>query len=110
METPETKYASTAGGSVAYQVIGEGPLDVVFVPWWATNLDVMWEEPSIARFFRRLASFSRLILFDKRGTGVSDALPLSALPSLEQWSDDVGTVMDAAGSERAALFGHAQGG
>jgi class 3 adenylate cyclase len=110
MKEPETRYARTKDGSVAYQVVGDGPLDVVFVPWWATNLDVMWEEPSIARFLRRLASFSRLILFDKRGTGVSDALPLASLPSLEQWTDDVRTVMEAAGSQRAAIFGHAQGG
>jgi class 3 adenylate cyclase len=106
---PETRYARGAGGSVAYQVLGDGP-DVVFVPWWSTNIDVMWEEPSIARFFGRLASFCRLILFDKRGTGVSDSLPLASLPSLEQWSDDVRTVMQAAGCERATLFGHAQGG
>jgi pimeloyl-ACP methyl ester carboxylesterase len=82
----------------------------VFIPWWATNVDVMWEEPSIERFLRRLASFCRLVVFDKRGTGVSDTLPSSSLPSLEQWSDDVRTVMQAAGCERAALLGHAQGG
>jgi pimeloyl-ACP methyl ester carboxylesterase len=70
----------------------------------------MWEEPSIARFLSRLAAFSRLICFDKRGTGVSDPLPLAALPTLEQWTDDVRTVMAAVGSERAALFGHSQGG
>src|SRR5262245_24091834 len=109
MNEPETRYARTKDGCVAWQTLGDGPLDVVFVPWWATNLDAMWEEPSIARFLRKLASFSRLILFDKRGTGVSDSLPYSSLPSLEQWTDDVRTVMEAAGSERAALFGHAQG-
>jgi len=106
----ETRYARAADGNVAFQIVGDGPIDLVFIPWWGTNLDVMWEEPSIARFLRRLASFSRLIVFDKRGTGVSDALPLASLPSLEQWSDDVRTVMKAAGSERAALFGHSQGG
>jgi pimeloyl-ACP methyl ester carboxylesterase len=107
---PETRYARTAEGNVAYQVVGDGPLDLVFVPWWATNLDVMWEDASIARFLRRLASFSRLVCFDKRGTGVSDALPLATLPSLEQWTDDVRTVMAAVGSTRAALLGHSQGG
>ncbi len=110
MQYPETRYARSKDGNVAYQVIGDGPLDVVFIPWWGTNVDLMWEEPSIARFLRRLTRFSRLICFDKRGTGVSDAVPLAALPTLEQWSDDVQTVMDAAGSKRAALLGHSQGG
>jgi class 3 adenylate cyclase len=110
MNQPETRYARSKDGNVAYQVVGDGPIDIVFVPWWATNLDAMWEEPSVAGFLHRLASFSRLILFDKRGTGVSDALPLAALPSLEQWTDDVRTVMEAAGSHSAALFGHSQGG
>jgi class 3 adenylate cyclase len=110
MQYPDTHYARSADGNVAYQVIGDGPLDLVFIPWWATNVDVMWEEPAIARFLRRLATFSRLICFDKRGTGVSDALPLAALPTLEQWTDDVRTVMNAVGSARAALFGHSQGG
>jgi pimeloyl-ACP methyl ester carboxylesterase len=107
---PRTHYARSPEGSVGYQVVGDGALDLVFIPWWATNLDVMWEEPSIARFLSRLAGFSRLILFDKRGTGISDPLPLAALPTLEQWSDDVSAVMAAAGSQRAALFGHSQGG
>ncbi len=110
MDEPATRYARTKDGSVAYQVVGDGPLDLVFIPWWATNLDVMWEDRSTARFLRRLATFSRLILFDKRGTGVSDALPLAALPTLEQWTDDVRTVMAAVGSPRAAVFGHSQGG
>ena len=107
---PETRYARTKDGHVAYQVIGHGPRDLVFIPSWANNIDVMWEEPSLARFLRRLASFSRLLCFDKRGTGVSDPVPLAALPTLEEWMDDVRSVMDAAGSKRAALFGHAEGG
>jgi class 3 adenylate cyclase len=110
MVQPDTRYARSRAGSVAYQIVGEGPLDLVFVPWWATNVDVMWEEPTIARFLRRLATFSRLLCFDKRGTGVSDPLPVSSLPTLEEWTDDVSTVMEAAGSTRAALLGHAQGG
>ena len=110
MQVPETRYARSREGNVAYQVAGDGPRDLVFVPWWGTNLDVMWEEPSLARFLLRLAGFSRLLCFDKRGTGVSDPVPLSALPTLEQWTDDILTVMEAAGSKRAALLGHSQGG
>ena len=107
---PETRYAQSADGYVAYQIVGDGPLDLVFIPSWASNVDVMWEEPSFARFLHRLATFSRLLCFDKRGTGVSDPVPLAAVPTLEQWTDDVRTVMDAAGSKRAALLGHADGG
>jgi pimeloyl-ACP methyl ester carboxylesterase len=107
---PETRYARSRDGDVAYQVLGDGPLDVVFVPTWNTNVDAMWEEPSLACFLRRLASFGRLLCFDKRGTGVSDPVPLATLPTLEQWMDDVQTVMDAAGSRQAALVGHAEGG
>jgi len=107
---PETRYARSRDGDVAYQVLGEGPLDVVFVPTWNTNVDVMWEEPSLARFLRRLASLGRLLCFDKRGTGVSDPVSLAALPTLEQWNDDVRAVMDAVGSQRAALVGVAEGG
>jgi pimeloyl-ACP methyl ester carboxylesterase len=110
VRSPETQYARSRDGNVGYQVFGEGPLDLVFIPWWGTNLDVMWEEPSIARFLRRLARFSRVLCFDKRGTGVSDPVPLAALPTLEQWTDDVRTVMEAAGSKCAALLGHSQGG
>ena len=90
---------------MAYQVVGDGPFDLVFVPGWTSNVDVMWEEPSLARFLHTLASFSRLLCFDKRGTGVSDPVPLAAPPTLEQWMDDIRAVMDAVGSERAALFG-----
>lgn len=110
MQYPETLYARSKDGHVAYQVVGDGPLDLVFIPWWVSNVDVMWEEPSLARFLRRLATFSRLLCFDKRGTGVSDTVPLAALPTLEQWSDDVRTVMHAAGSKRAALLGVSAGG
>ena len=107
---PETRYARSEGGHVAYQVVGDGPLDLVFIPSWASNVEVMWEEPSIARFFPRLSTFSRVLCFDKRGTGVSDPVPLAALPTLEQWMDDVRTVMEAAGSKRAALLGTHEGG
>ncbi|MGB5176174.1 MAG: alpha/beta hydrolase, partial [Thermoanaerobaculia bacterium] len=108
---PKTRYAvNKEGQSVAYQVIGDGPRDIVFIPDWVTNLEVMWEEPTLARFLDRMASIGRLICFDKRGTGVSDPVPLGAIPTWEEWMDDVGTVMDAVGSERAAVFGHGDGG
>jgi class 3 adenylate cyclase len=110
MRTPETRYAKGRDGFVAYQVIGDGPLDLVFIPDWVTNVEVMWDEPSLARFLRRLASFSRLICFDKRGTGVSDPVLFEEGFSVESWIDDTCTVLQAVGSERAAMFGHAEGG
>lgn len=106
-----TRYAKNKEGQfIAYQVFGEGPIDLVFIPDWVTNLDVMWEEPTLARFMDRLASFARVICFDKRGTGLSDPVPLGAVPTWEEWMYDVGTVMDGAGSERAAIVGHGDGG
>jgi len=108
--TPETRYTRSGEVNIAYQVIGQGPLDLVYVMGWVTNLEAFWQEPSVARFFQRLASFSRLILFDKRGTGLSDRVPIKELPTLEQRMDDVRAVMDAAGSDRAALFGVSEGG
>src|SRR5215212_11456205 len=107
---PETKYARNGDVNIAYQVIGDAPLDLVFVMGWISHLDYFWREPSFARFLRRLSSFARLIVFDKRGTGLSDRVPLSELPTLEQRMDDVRAVMDAAGSERAALCGVSEGG
>lgn len=94
--------------SIAYQVIGDGPLDLVIVPGWVSHLDHYWEHPRIAKFFRRLASFSRLIRFDKRGTGLSDRV--AAMPSLEQRMDDVRAVLDAVDSKRAAILGISEGG
>jgi class 3 adenylate cyclase len=105
-----TRYARSGDVNIAYQAVGEGALDLVFVPGWVSNIELMWEEPACSRFLRRLASFSRLILFDKRGTGLSDRVNESELPTLEQRIDDVRAVMDAAGSERAALFGSSEGG
>src|SRR2546426_4045513 len=105
---PETRYARSGDVNIAYQVLGNGPIDLVYVPGWVTNIDYAWEEPSLARYYRRLASFSRLILFDKRGTGLSDQT--AKLPTLEQRMDDVRAVMDAVGSKRAALFGASEGG
>jgi DNA-binding winged helix-turn-helix (wHTH) protein/pimeloyl-ACP methyl ester carboxylesterase len=107
---PETMYARSGDFNIAYQVIGDGPLDLVFVMGWVSHLEYFWREPRFARFLLRLASFSRLILFDKRGTGLSDAVPITQLPTLEQRMDDVRAVMDAVGSERAALCGVSEGG
>jgi class 3 adenylate cyclase len=107
---PETRYARSGDVNLAYQVIGDGPIDLVYVMGWVSNLEAFWQEPSVAGFFYRLASFSRLILFDKRGTGLSDRVPIDRLPTIEQRMDDVRAVMDAAGSERAALFGVSEGG
>jgi pimeloyl-ACP methyl ester carboxylesterase/class 3 adenylate cyclase len=105
---PETRYARSGGVNIAYQAIGNGPRDLVLIPGWVSNIDVFWEEPTLARLLTRLASFSRLILFDKRGTGLSDRV--SDMPSLEVRMDDVRAVMDAVGSQRAALFGYSEGG
>lgn len=108
--TPETRYARSGDLNIAYQVLGDGPLDLVFVMGWVSHLEYFWTEPAFARFLRRLASFSRLILFDKRGTGLSDRVPLNQLPTLEERIDDVRAVMEAAGSERAAICGVSEGG
>ena len=110
MEPPETRYAKSGDVNIAYQVVGNGPFDLVLVFGWISNVELSWEEPHFRRFLDRLASFSRLILFDKRGTGLSDRVSLNDLPTLEQRMDDVRAVMDAAGSERAALFGMSEGG
>jgi pimeloyl-ACP methyl ester carboxylesterase/DNA-binding winged helix-turn-helix (wHTH) protein/class 3 adenylate cyclase len=107
---PETKYARSGDVNIAYQVVGNAPLDLVFVMGWVSHLEYFWREPSFARFLLKLASFSRLILFDKRGTGLSDRVPVNELPTLEQRMDDVRAVMDAVGSERAALCGVSEGG
>jgi class 3 adenylate cyclase len=106
----ETRYAKSGDLNIAYQVVGEGLLDLLYVPGWVSNVEAMWEEPTMARLLGRLASFSRLILFDKRGTGLSDRVPNDKLPTLEQRMDDVRAVLDAAESERTALFGHSEGG
>lgn len=105
-----TQYAKSGGVNIAYQVIGDGPVDLVYVPGWVTNVEVMWEEPGLANFLRRLASFSRLITFDKRGVGLSDPVPLGELPDLDARVDDLRSVMLAAGCESAVLFGHSEGG
>jgi pimeloyl-ACP methyl ester carboxylesterase len=106
----ETRYALTPDGvSIAYQVVGAGPIDLVWVPGWVSHIEAAWDEPTLARFFEGLASFSRLILFDKRGTGLSDRVPESGLPSLETRMADLLTVLDAVGSTRSALLGSSEG-
>jgi pimeloyl-ACP methyl ester carboxylesterase len=106
--TPETRYARSGDVNIAYQVVGDAPRDLVLVPGWVSKIEVFWEELACARFLERLASFTRLILFDKRGTGLSDRV--SDLPNLETRMDDVRAVMDTVGSERAALLGYSEGG
>jgi pimeloyl-ACP methyl ester carboxylesterase len=107
---PATRYARSGDVNIAYQVLGEGPLDLVFVMGWVSHLDYFWTEPTFARFLRRLSKFARLILFDKRGSGLSDRMPIDGLPTLEQRMDDVRAVLDAVGSKRAALCGVSEGG
>src|SRR6476469_9695665 len=105
---PEVRYAITGDVAIAYQVIGDGPLDLVLVHGWVCTFAAGWEREQIARFYRRLASMGRLIMFDKRGTGMSDRV--RGIATLEERMDDVRAVMDAVGSERAALIGISEGG
>jgi serine/threonine protein kinase/class 3 adenylate cyclase len=109
-EAPPVRYARSEQVNIAYQILGSGDIDIVFVMGWVSHLDWFWKEPGFARFLSRLASFARLIIFDKRGTGLSDRVPYSELPTLEQRMDDVRAVMEAAGSERAILCGVSEGG
>lgn len=107
---PTTRYAKSGDYSIAYQVVGDAALDLVVVPGFVSHLEHAWENAAFAHFLERLASFSRLILFDKRGTGLSDRVPLRQLPDLDERMDDVRAVMEAVGSERAALLGVSEGG
>lgn len=107
---PRTQYVRGPEGHVAYQVLGGGPRDIVFVPDHPNNIEIMWEEPALARFLERLATMGRLICFDKRGTGISDPVPLGAIPTIERWMDDITTVIDAVGCQRVVVFGHGDGG
>jgi pimeloyl-ACP methyl ester carboxylesterase len=107
---PETRYARNGDVNIAYQVVGEGPLDLVLVHGWVQSFDQGWDFEPMERFYRRLASFSRLILFDKRGTGLSDRVTLDDLPTLETRMDDMRAVMDAVDVQRAAVLGHSEGG
>ena len=103
--TPETHYAVLGGDHIAYQVVGSGPIDLVFVPQWFSNVEALWDVASLTRFVERLGGFSRVLLFDKRGTGISDALSRSSgAPFLENFSDDLRAVLDAAGFDRPVII------
>ncbi len=108
-EPPRTRFAKSGDLNIAYQVVGDGPFDLVCATGWVSNVEMTWEHPLYRSFYERLASFSRVILFDKRGTGLSDRVPPHDLPTLEQRIDDVRAVMDAVGIDRAALFGISEG-
>ena len=103
-EVPRTCYTSVGRDHIAYQVFGAGPPDLVFVPSWNTNVEALWEMPPLARFVGQLATFGRVVLFDKRGTGLSDGLSTEGQPLLEQFADDLRAVLDAVGTERATLI------
>ena len=107
---PLVHYARSGRVSVAYQVVGSGPVDLVLVPGWVSNLEMSWQEPHLSTWLRRIAGFSRLLLFDKRGTGLSDPIPVDNPPALEERMDDVRAVMDDAESERAVILGFSEGG
>ena len=107
MDVPDTHYARSGNVYVAYQVFGEGPFDLVVVPGALSNIAYGWEFKSWRNFYGTLASFARVLLFDKRGTGISDPVP--GAPSIEERMDDVRAVMDVAGSQRAALMGSLDG-
>ncbi len=105
---PKTNYTKSGNFNIAYQVIGEGPVDIIYIPGWVSNIDMMWAEPRLAAFLTRLTLFSRLILFDKRGTGLSDRT--DDYSTMEERMDDINAVMDATNSEKAFLFSHSEGG
>ncbi|WP_299897976.1 alpha/beta fold hydrolase [uncultured Aquimarina sp.] len=108
MTKPKTAYAKSGDVNIAYQVFGSGPVDLVYIPGWVSNIDLMWSCPELVSFFEELGKFARVILFDKRGTGLSDRVVEFA--TLEERMEDITAVMDAAGSEKAILFGHSEGG
>jgi pimeloyl-ACP methyl ester carboxylesterase len=108
-DVPSTRYVKSGTYSIAYQMLGEGQVDLVFVPGWVSHVEVGWEDAYLARFLRRLAGFSRLILFDKRGTGLSDRVSVDELPVLEERIDDVRAVMDAVDSERVGTVRRIRG-
>jgi hypothetical protein len=104
VEAPEVRYARSGAVNIAYQVIGDGPVDLLYIPGWISHLDLYWEEPTVSRFLRRLAAGFRLMLFDRRGTGLSDRVPDDELPTLEGRMDDARAVLDAEGSEQAVVL------
>lgn len=110
LQRPETWYTKTRDGHVAFQVFGEGDVDVLLITSWLSNIDVMWDDPRTLDYFDRLSRFARVALFDKRGTGVSDPIAPDSLPTLEEWMDDAIAVLDAAGLESAAVIADGEGG
>src|SRR3954452_20217934 len=104
----ETRYAKSNRVNIAYQVVGAGSQDLILVPGFVSHVEVAWEQPRLAHFLGRLASFSRLVMFDKRGTGMSD--PVASPPSMDERMDDIRAVMDAAGSSSGTMFGISEGG
>jgi class 3 adenylate cyclase len=109
VEAPEVHYARSGAVNIAYQVVGDGPVDLLYIPGWISHLDLYWEEPAVVRFLRRLATGFRLVLYDRRGTGLSDRIPENELPTLEVRMDDSRAVLDAVGSEQAVVFGQGYG-
>lgn len=105
---PKTNYTKSGNFNIAYQVTGNGPIDIIYIPGWVSNIDMMWSEPRLAAFLTRLSLFSRLILFDKRGTGLSDRT--DEYSTMEERMDDINAVMNATNSEKAFLFSHSEGG
>jgi class 3 adenylate cyclase len=103
-DRPDTRYVAVGDGDVAYQIIGDGPVDLLFCYGLGSHIEFNWQVPTVAAFLNRLASFSRLITFDRRGTGASDGVPRNAAPTLEEWTEDMAAVLDAAASDRAAIF------
>ena len=101
---PETRYAQVGRDRLAYQILGQGPPDLVFTMGSFSHVDMVWDDPQVALFLRRLASFSRLLRFDRRGTGASDPLPPDPLPAWEAYTEELGAVMDAVGSRRARCW------
>jgi class 3 adenylate cyclase len=110
VDRPETRWVTVGDADVAYQVVGEGPFDLLYFNGLGSHIEYIWDDPSTAEFLRTLASFSRVILFDRRGTGASDAVPHAAIPTWEEWTEDIGAVLDAVGSERAAIMTQLDGG
>ena len=104
MSRPDTEYVAVGDADVAYQVLGEGPSDLLFFNGLGSNVEMAWEDPDIADFLRRLASLRRLIFFDRRGTGASDGVPRNAIPTWEEWTEDIESVLNAVGSERASIL------
>ena len=106
----ETRYARSGDLHIAYRTLGAGPIDLVLLEQWFSNVEIERDVPPLARFNDRLAAFGRVILFDKRGVGLSDPVSMTAMPPIEEWMDDLRAVMDAVGSERAAVIAGMAGG